>query len=225
MREPRRSSRKCKPSSSRSTYHSASRVAQWIADHLSDILQAVKTSVPLGVLLAYAIVLVGLAGQTLGMMVCDVRVVDLRDGRASLRGAFTRYAAGIGSLLVLIGFCAIFRRVQPFERRSRTRLVVGYALPERSLPRDLRERSRLRYGPHGGRSESRTRCLRHGGWPGDRSSQSPPRVRRGSRRRMRSPAPCGYERPTISPSSSRSMRRAAGLAPRPGMVRISPQIG
>jgi len=209
MREPRRSSRKCKPSSSRSTYHSASRVAQWIADHLSDILQAVKTSAPLGVLLAYAIVLVGLAGQTLGMMVCDVRVVDLRDG----------------SLLVLIGFFAIFRRVQPFERRSRTRLVVGYALPERSLPRDLRERSRLRYGPHGGRSESRTRCLRRGGWPGDRSSQSPPRVRRGSRRRMRSPAPCGYERPTISPSSSRSMRRAAGLAPRPGMVRISPQIG
>ena len=34
-----------------------------------------------------------------------------------------------------------------------------------------------------------------------------------------------YERPTISPSSSMSIRSAAGCEPRPGIVRMSPQIG
>lgn len=34
-----------------------------------------------------------------------------------------------------------------------------------------------------------------------------------------------YASPTIWPEASRSMRSAAGWAPRPGMVRISPQIG
>ncbi len=34
-----------------------------------------------------------------------------------------------------------------------------------------------------------------------------------------------YDRPTISPDSSKSMTAAAGRVPRPGIVRISPQIG
>ncbi len=34
-----------------------------------------------------------------------------------------------------------------------------------------------------------------------------------------------HDRPTISPRESMSMRVAAGLALKPGMVRISPQIG
>ena len=34
----------------------------------------------------------------------------------------------------------------------------------------------------------------------------------------------GYERPTIRPSSSRSIEKAAGRRPRPGMVRMSPQM-
>src|SRR6185437_4440147 len=37
--------------------------------------------------------------------------------------------------------------------------------------------------------------------------------------------PGGQDSPWICPSASRSMRVAAGLEPRPGMVRISPQIG
>jgi glutamate:Na+ symporter, ESS family len=39
------------------------------------------------------------------------------------------------------------------------------------------------------------------------------------------PRSARQDRPTISPSASRSMRCAAGLRPRPGIVRISPQIG
>src|SRR6266478_3180061 len=35
----------------------------------------------------------------------------------------------------------------------------------------------------------------------------------------------GHDSPTISPSSSRSIRAAAGSADRPGIVRMSPQIG
>jgi hypothetical protein len=34
-----------------------------------------------------------------------------------------------------------------------------------------------------------------------------------------------YDNPTISPFSSKSMIDAAGRVPRPGMVRISPQMG
>jgi Zn-dependent protease with chaperone function/uncharacterized RDD family membrane protein YckC len=81
---------------------------------------------------AYFIVLVALAGQTLGMMVSDVRVVTAnRDARVGFGRAVARYAALIASLVALIGWFSLFRRVQPFERWSRTRLVSGSA-PVRS---------------------------------------------------------------------------------------------
>ena len=74
-------------------------------------------------LAAYVIVLVAFAGQTLGMMICDLRVVGERRERVGLGRALMRYACFVASLSVLVGLINIFRRVQPFETWSRTRLV------------------------------------------------------------------------------------------------------
>ena len=80
----------------------------------------------------YVVVLVALAGQTLGMMVSDVRVVSANRGaRVGFGRAIARYAAFVGSLLALVGVFSLFRRVQPYEKWSRTRLISGSA-PVRS---------------------------------------------------------------------------------------------
>jgi uncharacterized RDD family membrane protein YckC len=77
---------------------------------------------------AYVVVLVALVGQTFGMMVSDVRVVGAnREARVGFGRALGRYAALFASLVTLIGWFSLFRRVQPFEKWSRTRLVSGSA--------------------------------------------------------------------------------------------------
>jgi Zn-dependent protease with chaperone function/uncharacterized RDD family membrane protein YckC len=82
--------------------------------------------------LLYAIVLVALAGQTLGMMISDVRVVAAnRDARVGFGRAIARYASFVVSLFALVGVFSLFRRVQPYEKWSRTRLISGSA-PVRS---------------------------------------------------------------------------------------------
>ena len=81
---------------------------------------------------AYAVVLVALAGQTFGMMVSDIRVVGVNHGtRVGFGRALARYASFVASLFALVGWFSIFRRVQPFEKWSRTRLVSG-STPVRS---------------------------------------------------------------------------------------------
>ncbi len=81
---------------------------------------------------AYVILLVGLIGQTFGMMIADLRVVGAdRTRRVGFRGAFRRYVTLVFSLVAIVGWFSIFRRVQPYETWSRTRLVTGGA-PVRS---------------------------------------------------------------------------------------------
>jgi Zn-dependent protease with chaperone function len=80
------------------------------------------------VLSVYAIVLVALVGQTFGMMVSDVRVVGAnREARVGFGRAIGRYASLIASLIAIVGWFSVFRRVQPYEKWSRTRLVSGSA--------------------------------------------------------------------------------------------------
>ena len=80
------------------------------------------------VLFAYAVVLVALIGQTFGMMVCDVRIVGANgEQRVGFRGAIARYVALFASMVAIVGVFSVFRRVQPFEKWSRTRLVSGGA--------------------------------------------------------------------------------------------------
>jgi Zn-dependent protease with chaperone function/uncharacterized RDD family membrane protein YckC len=76
----------------------------------------------------YAVILVALIGQTFGMMVCDLRVVGPnREPRVGFFRAVARYVSLFLSMAFLIGLFSIFRRVQPFEKWSRTRLVSGSA--------------------------------------------------------------------------------------------------
>jgi Zn-dependent protease with chaperone function/uncharacterized RDD family membrane protein YckC len=79
----------------------------------------------------YAIIMVGLVGQTVGMMVLDLRVVsanrDGREGRVGFWRAIGRYAALVAGVFTLIGLFTMFRRIQPYEKWSRTRLVSGSA--------------------------------------------------------------------------------------------------
>jgi len=80
----------------------------------------------------YAVVLVALVGQTFGMMVSDLRVVGVnREARVGFGRALARYASLVASMVVVVGWFSIFRRVQPYEKWSRTRLVSGSA-PVRS---------------------------------------------------------------------------------------------
>ncbi len=74
----------------------------------------------------YVVVLVALIGQTFGMMVSDLRVVAAdRLKRVGFGGAIRRYGMLALTMLAVFGWFSIFRRVQPYERLSRTRLVTG----------------------------------------------------------------------------------------------------
>jgi Zn-dependent protease with chaperone function len=77
---------------------------------------------------AYAVILVALIGQTFGMMVLDLRVIRANhDPRVGFRRAIGRYVSLVASLFAIIGWFSIFRRIQPYEKWSRTRLVSGSA--------------------------------------------------------------------------------------------------
>ncbi|MBV8581944.1 MAG: M48 family metalloprotease [Candidatus Eremiobacteraeota bacterium] len=79
-------------------------------------------------LAVYVVVLVALVGQTFGMMICDVRVVGAnQQARVGFGSAIGRYVSLCASLLVFVGWFTIFKRVQPYEVWSRTRLVSGNA--------------------------------------------------------------------------------------------------
>jgi len=76
----------------------------------------------------YVIILVGLVGQTFGMMVSDLRVVGPNRARIGIVRATGRYVSLVASLFAIVGWFAIFRRVQPYEKWSGTRLVSGSAV-------------------------------------------------------------------------------------------------
>jgi Zn-dependent protease with chaperone function/uncharacterized RDD family membrane protein YckC len=86
---------------------------------------AIGTGVVWLALAAYVVVLVAFAGQTFGMMICDLRVVSDRRERIGLGRAIARYLCFALSLPAIVGIFSLFRRVQPFERWSHTRLVSG----------------------------------------------------------------------------------------------------
>ncbi|HEY0613393.1 MAG TPA: M48 family metalloprotease [Candidatus Elarobacter sp.] len=114
-----------------------STMPRWVAAAVNDIATALPHAVvtfnPRGALLwlaffVYGVVLVALVGQTFGMMVSDLRVVGVnREARVGLGRALGRYASLALSIFALFGWFSIFRRVQPYERMSRTRLVSGSA--------------------------------------------------------------------------------------------------
>jgi len=75
------------------------------------------------VFFVYVVVLVGIAGQTFGMMILGMRVVRADMGNVGLGRALWRYAVFV--LTLPFGIFRIFGRIQPFEKWSGTRLVTG----------------------------------------------------------------------------------------------------
>jgi hypothetical protein len=71
----------------------------------------------------YSAILVALIGQTLGMTVFNVRVVTTGFVRPSIVQTVWRYFLAFGSVITLIALVGLFRRVQPHDVLSRTRVV------------------------------------------------------------------------------------------------------
>ncbi len=103
-------------------------VTLWMVSHGNAVLQATHAAMAFFALAVYVVVLVAFTGQTLGMMICDLRVVGEARQRIGIRGAFARYACLATTLALVFGIFTAIRRVQPFERWSRTRLLVGNAV-------------------------------------------------------------------------------------------------
>jgi len=77
----------------------------------------------------YSILLVSVAGRTVGMMVTDLRVLSADFGRPTLLQVVRRYAlAGLSFLAIFPLLLWGLRRVQPYDKYSGTRLVSASAL-------------------------------------------------------------------------------------------------
>jgi uncharacterized RDD family membrane protein YckC len=112
----------------------------WLASVLRahpHLVHAVDSSGGWGglIVILYYLLLVGFAGQTFGMLIVDLRVVNQRFGRVGLVRALARFCCLIASMLGVIGLVKIFSRIQPYENWSGTRLIAGAA--------HLRSRERL----------------------------------------------------------------------------------
>ncbi len=104
----------------------------WLHDIVRNhphLVHAIDSSGGWGGLIAlvYYTLLVGLTGQTFGMMIVDLRVVSERFGRVGLVRALVRFGCLIGSMVGVIGIVKLFSRIQPFEKWSGTRLIAGGA--------------------------------------------------------------------------------------------------
>jgi uncharacterized RDD family membrane protein YckC len=78
----------------------------------------------------YSILLVALSGQTLGMMIADVRVVTTNSTPPGIGRIVWRYLlAGFALTTVFIAGLSSILRVQFHDRFSGTRVVRGRALP------------------------------------------------------------------------------------------------
>jgi uncharacterized RDD family membrane protein YckC len=73
----------------------------------------------------YGALFVAISGQTLGMMILDLRVVTTRFVRPSPAQAVWRYIVAFTSVLTAIALAGLFFRVHPHDRLSQTRVVFG----------------------------------------------------------------------------------------------------
>ncbi len=97
-----------------------------LVEHASTLHLGEHTIFTLMVFFVYSAVLVGLSGQTLGMMVMELRVVTTRYSRPTIIQSVWRYMAAFASALTFfIAFAGFFVRVHPHDRVSGTRLVRG----------------------------------------------------------------------------------------------------
>ncbi len=104
---------------------SATPILHWVLHHLPLVQAGTAVVASLFVYFFYSAVLVGVAGQTLGMMIFELRVVTTRFAHPSLAQSAWRSAVGLGSALTTAALLGCFFRVHPHDRLSRTRVVQG----------------------------------------------------------------------------------------------------
>ena len=74
---------------------------------------------------AYSAILVALGGQTVGMLVMELRVRTTSNRRPSIAQTLWRYTIAFVSVVSSFALVGLFMRVHPHDRLSRTRLVRG----------------------------------------------------------------------------------------------------
>ena len=72
---------------------------------------------------AYSAIFVGISGQTLGMMIMELRVVTTRFSRPTPLQSIWRYVAALFSAMSAVAMVGLFVRIHPHDRVSRTRLI------------------------------------------------------------------------------------------------------
>ena len=96
-----------------------------LIEHMPAISLGFPAAIALVTYFLYGAIFVGISGQTLGMMIMDLRVVTTRFVRPSPAQALWRYTAALGSVFTAFALLGFFFRVHPHDRLSRTRVVFG----------------------------------------------------------------------------------------------------
>ena len=86
-------------------------------------------------LMIYSAILVGLTGQTLGMMVMELRVVTTHHERPGIAQSIWRYVVGGVMMITQVAWVGFFLRIHPHDYASRTRLVGGRPPRLKKLPK------------------------------------------------------------------------------------------
>ena len=109
----------------------ATALFKWFAMHGAAINISGLSLETIAGFFVYCTVLVVLGGQTLGMMVAELRVVTTRFGQAGIVQVLWRYVIASFSLLLLpIALLGLLSRVHVHDRLSGTRVVRSRALAE-----------------------------------------------------------------------------------------------
>ncbi len=106
----------------------ATHIYKTVMEHLPAFQLGADAVMALFVFFIYSAVLVSLSGQTLGMMVMELRVVTHHYARPTIVQSVWRYAAAFGSAISAVALLGFLTRVHPHDRASRTRLVHGRKL-------------------------------------------------------------------------------------------------
>ncbi len=100
-------------------------IIRTMLDHMPTVQAGAAFLGALAAYYLYGALLVALSGQTLGMLIFELRVVTTRFARPSLPQSVWRYAAAFGSTLTAVALLGCVSRVHPHDRLSRTRVVRG----------------------------------------------------------------------------------------------------
>ncbi len=98
-------------------------VVVWLLAHGGLVARATATFDVVLLFVIAGAVLVGLTGQTLGMMVFDLRVVTTRSERPAVLRVVWRYLVGWIALLSGAALVGLWLRVHPHDRLSGTRVI------------------------------------------------------------------------------------------------------